>query len=396
MFRLSICLLVFFCLCQSAPAQEPDSLKQVDIRYTPKGFQFTTGEGKFRLQLQSRLQFRFATPGDQDPLTFDEFDAERRNIFKINRARLKVGGHAFQPWLKYYWEYELSQGNLLDFRIMIEKWSFFKVKLGQWKTDYSRERSISSGSQQMVDRSIVNRPFTLDRQQGIAFYGRLNPGGVFDLNYWLSVLTGNGRGSSINDDKHLMYAGRLQWNIFGKEVPYTNSDIDWSPEPVAGLTFATATNRSQYTRFSQAGGGSLEGYEEGLPGQFRVNQWMIESAFFFNGFSWAQEFHHKVINDLVNNTSNTLIGNYFQVGYFLKRIIPWMPRYTELAFRYAFYNPDLNRESTTEQEIGVAVNHFFNGHRNKLTVEMTRFILDQNANFDVDGTRFRVQWDISL
>jgi hypothetical protein len=103
-----------------------------------------------------------------------------------------------------------------------------------------------------------------------------------------------------------------------------------------------------------------------------------------------------VINDLVNNTSNTLIGNYFQVGYFLKRIIPWMPRYTELAFRYGFYNPDLNRESTTEQEIGIAVNHFFNGHRNKLTVEFTRFIFDRDANFEVDGTRFRVQWDISL
>jgi len=389
---------LFTCLLISnmISAQDTDTTRRVSIDYTKKGFQFATSDNNYLLHIQSRLQFRFATPGDQNPLTFDDFDDERRNIFKINRARLKVGGHAYRPWLKYYWEYEIGQSNLLDFRVMIEKWPFLNLKFGQWKVDYSRERSISSGEQQMVDRSIINRAFTLDRQQGVAIYGRLNPGGVFDLNYWLSILTGNGRGSTTNDDNHLMYSGRLQWNIFGKQMPMTNSDIDWSSVPVAALTFSAATNQSEYTRFSQAGGGSLEGFEEGEPGQYRVNQWMVESAFFFNGFSWAQEFHHKEINDLLNGTSSTLVGNYFQIGYFLKRIIPWMPRFTELAFRYAFYNPDLNRENSTEQEIGVAVNHFFNGHRNKLTVEFTNFIFDSNSFNTVDGSRFRVQWDISL
>ena len=102
-------------------------------------------------------------------------------MLKINRARLKVGGHAFQPWLKYYWEYELSQSNLLDFRIEIEKWRWLSFKAGQWKVEYTRERRISSGEQQMIDRSIINRPFTLDRQQGIELYGRLKGKGVADL-----------------------------------------------------------------------------------------------------------------------------------------------------------------------------------------------------------------------
>ncbi len=396
MRRAFLKMIFFLILPVGLYAQEKDTVRAIDIQYTSQGFQFTTSDQNYRLQIQSRLQFRFATPGDQNPLTFDDFQAERRTIFKINRARLKIGGHAYRPWLKYYWEYELSQGNLLDFRVMIEKWTFLKIKAGQWKVDYSRERSISSGKQQMVDRSIINRPFTLDRQMGIAFYGRINPGGVFDMNYWISILTGTGRGSTDNDDNNLMYVGRLQWNIFGIEMPFTNSDLDRSEEPVASLSFATATNRSQYTRFSQAGGGSLEGFEEGVPGQFRVNQWMIESAFMYNGFSWAQEFHHKEINDLINNTSSTLIGNYFQLGYFLQQIIPWMPRYTELAIRYAFYNPDINRESITEQELGIAINHFFKGHRNKLTAELTHFIFDRNSPNEVDDFRFRIQWEISF
>ena len=47
--------------------------------------------------------------------------------------------------------------------MMIEKWDFFKIKIGQWKAYYNRERIISSGKQQMTDRSIITRPFTLDR-----------------------------------------------------------------------------------------------------------------------------------------------------------------------------------------------------------------------------------------
>ena len=142
--------------------------------------------------LHQRFQFRFATPSDQDPVSFDDYSNEKQREFKINRARLKVGGHAFQPWLKYYWEYELSQSNLLDFRIMVEKWKWLSLKVGQWKVEFSRERFISSGEQQMMDRSFINRPFTVDRQQGIELNGHLKAAGLADFNYWVAALTGTG------------------------------------------------------------------------------------------------------------------------------------------------------------------------------------------------------------
>ena len=142
--------------------------------------------------LHQRFQFRFATPSDQDPVSFDDYSNEKQREFKINRARLKVGGHAFQPWLKYYWEYELSQSNLLDFRIMVEKWKWLSLKVGQWKVEFSRERFISSGEQQMMDRSFINRPFKVDRQQGIELYGHLKAAGLADFNYWVAALTGTG------------------------------------------------------------------------------------------------------------------------------------------------------------------------------------------------------------
>ncbi|HLV39531.1 MAG TPA: hypothetical protein VKY47_08770, partial [Xanthomarina sp.] len=113
---------MLFCFINQVIAQT-DSItpRKITTEYTDKGFAFSTWDNNYLLHIESRLQFRFATPNDQNPLTLDDFYGDNQTTFKINRARLKIGGHAYQPWLKYYFEYELAQGNLLDFRIMIER-----------------------------------------------------------------------------------------------------------------------------------------------------------------------------------------------------------------------------------------------------------------------------------
>jgi phosphate-selective porin len=245
-------------------------------------------------------------------------------VFKINRARLKVGGYAFQPWLKYYWEYELAQSNLLDFRIMIEKWRWLNFKVGQWKVEFTRERFISSGEQQMVERSLINRPFTIDRQQGITVYGHLKGTGLADFNYWVAALTGDGRGQVENDDNHLMYFGRWQWNFLGRSLPFEGSDLEIHEKPTGIVAIAAVMNRSPYTRFSQAGGGSLEGFENGQAVQYRVNQLNFETAFMFKGFSWQSEMHWKEIIDKLDNDQTTMLsGYYLQMGYFFHQSFSW-------------------------------------------------------------------------
>ncbi|GGZ69535.1 OprO/OprP family phosphate-selective porin [Algibacter mikhailovii] len=371
--------------------------KKIDIEYTNKGFQFKTVDNKHLLHIESRLQFRFATPGDQNPLNYDDIYATDNTVFKINRARLKIGGHAFQPYLKYYFEYELAQGNLLDFRMMFNKWKAFNIKVGQWKTYYNRERVISSGKQQMVERSIITRPFTLDRQQGIEFSGRIFEGSLADITYHMSILTGSGRGASENDDNHLMYVGRLQWNFLGREVSMSGSDLDYCLKPEALIALAAATNTSPYTRFSQDGGGQLDGFEPGVTGQYEVNQFMIETAFKYKGFSWQSELHSKEIIDHVNLKTTQLNGSYFQAGYFFSNLIPVVPKSLEVAGRFASYNPNADITKNLEQEYALAFNWFFKGgHRNKLSAEFTYFALQSDTIEGDSGLRFRIQWDISL
>ncbi|WP_186758283.1 OprO/OprP family phosphate-selective porin [Echinicola salinicaeni] len=401
--RKAVALFVLVCTitvsAKAVQSHENDSTK-VDVQYTSKGFQFTSPDNKYRLQIGGRLQFRYAYPGDQDPITFDDFEVQTRNIFKINRARLKVGGFAHQPWLKYYFEYELGANRLLNFEVKVEKWQWFNFKVGQWKIDYSRERSISSGKQQMLERSIINRPFTLDRQQGVSAYGRIDQGNLLDFNYSLSVLTGNGRGARDNDDHHLMYVGKVYWNFLGDGVDFSGSDLNYFTTPQASIAAAGATNTSKYTRFSSGGGGDLEGYEDiGQPGQYQVDQYVLESAFEYKGFSWQSEYHRKRIKDTRGwSADHHLVGYYGQAGYVLNHQKGQQENpLFELAGRYAYYQPDKAIPRNTTEEYALALNVFFADHRSKLTTDVTYFDFDRaSVNRRASSWRFRIQYDFSF
>lgn len=374
-----------------------DSLPKWNIGYSSKGFELKSSDNLYKLQIQSRLQFRFATPDDQDPITFDDYDEDGTHLFKINRARLKVGGNAYKTWLKYYWEYDMVNSNLLDFRVMVEKWKWLSLKFGQWKLEYSRERRISSGEQQLVDRSIINRPFTVDRQQGVELYGRLDGKSLLDFSYWAAVLTGTGRGNNSNDDGHFMYFGRLQWNPLGEDMGFESSDMDHHGKPAAIIAIAGVTNRSPYTRFSSSGGGELLGFEDAENGQYRVEQYNLETAFVYKGITWQSEWHHKKIIDMHNDVPDRLLkGYYLQAGYYPQGDIPWWPKPLEIAARYSSYIPDSYLDQDHQDELSCALNWFFRGHKNKLTAEVSHFDYEQFDRQVDRKWRFRVQWEVSF
>ncbi|RKD90001.1 porin [Mangrovibacterium diazotrophicum] len=380
-----------------ALAQESEPVKNWKLNYGSKGFEIKSTDGNYKLQFQSRFQFRFAYPYDSDPVAIEDFNADSNPVFKLNRARLKVGGNAYKPWLKFYWEYDLGKSYLLDYRVMVEPWEGLKLKVGQWKVEYSRERHISSGDQQLMDRSIINQAFTVDRQQGVEIYGRLRDHGAVDFNYWLAALTGTGRGNTANDDRHLMYFGRVQWNLLGEDIGFESSDLDFRQKPAAIIAVAGVTNRSPYTRFSSSGGGSLEGFDEEENGQYRVKQVNFETAFAYNGFAWQSEYHLKDITDKRNNDASTsLRGFYVQAGYLAAAALDWWPEPLEIAARYARYTPDTDLDHTFESEKSLAFNWFFREHKNKLTMEFSQFRYELANNASGDEFRFRLQWDISF
>ncbi len=391
----------------------------VKVGYGKKGLEFSTRDGRYLTQIQWRLQFRYSWPFDRPPRTFTQFNTlTNTSSFAIRRARIKVGGHGFQPWLKYYFEYDWPSARLLDWRLMIEKYKWLQLRLGQWKINYNRERVDSSGKQQFVERSIVNRQFTLDRQIGVMLYGHLFRGTLADSWYYAGVFTGEGRGDNTNSDSNMMYMVRGQWNFFGRDLQFSQSDVEFHEKPAGSVAVGYATDISPFTRFSGSGGRQLDGFPPGpdtpgATGQYRIDQYMYEVAAKYRGFSLQHEYHWKQIknsavpegtpaippaipgNAATPGFKTITMGSYVQVGYFPHYLIKSIPQPLELAFRWAFVDPNIDIGNDTETETMGVVNWFFAGHRNKLTADFSRLALAQPGD-DQDEFRVRLQWDISF
>ncbi|NEN23920.1 porin [Cryomorpha ignava] len=392
---VSIFLFLLYCTCTAHVLRAQDS-SDVKLSYGKKGFELATDDDNYKLQIQARFQFRYATPYDIDPVNHIQLMQPARQIAEINRARLKIGGNAYKPYLKYYFEYELKRGALLDFRVMFEKWDWLKFKVGQWKIEYTRERLISSGKQSLVDRSLINQYFTLDRQQGVTIYGNVGNHRLANFSYWAAVLTGSGRSATENPTNDLMYHARLQWNFCGKEMIMEGSDTEFHQKGIGAIALAGATYKGPYNLFSSNGGANIYNVPDSITPFYDVSQLNLETAYMKRGFAWQSETHLKIIDDQANNTTSNLAGTYFQAGYFFHQLFPKFPEKMEIAGRYTIFTPHIDTRDVIHNEYSLAVNYFFKNHLNKLTAEITRFEFD-DPGFGVDGRyRFRVQWDISF
>jgi len=379
-----------------------------------KGFTLSTRDGNWTTALQWRAQTRYTYPLRSDPRQISAFTGEDESTFELRRVRMKIGGHAYRPWLGYYFELDLqptrstgddsasASSRLIDYRITLDRFDQAAIRLGQWKIDYNRERVDSSGRQQFVERSIVNRVFTIDRQMGVQLRGRLFADTGADMRYWAGVFTGEGRGVA-NDDGDMMYMGRLQWNFLGRDLPWRQTDVEYTERPTGSIAFAAATTEGRCTRWSSSGCGNLDGFAapaNARDGQFAVDQMVQELAFKWRGLSVQQEFHWKSVTDRVNGSDNDLTGAYAQAGYFLHHLLPAVPAPLELAFRYAFVDEPnaLDRaQHNFREEFTIGANWFFAGHRNKLSLDVSHLALeDPVLGRDVDEQRLRFQWDVSL
>ncbi|MEE4186554.1 MAG: porin [Gammaproteobacteria bacterium] len=391
-----------------------DEKLPVKASYTDKGFRLETRDGRFQTNLQWRAQWRYNSIEGPDPRQVRNFTDPRTSNFEARRLRMKIGGYGYQPWLKYYFEVDLQpsrevdddsadgSARVFDWRIDITKWDWASLRVGQWKIDLNRERVDSSGRQQFVERSIVNRIFTIDRQVGIQLRGRVLKDTPAEFRYYVGAFNGEGRGVA-NPDGNAMWMGRLQWNFLGRDLEWRQTDVEYTELPTGSLAFAGSTNTGKCTRWSSEGCGNLDGFTpvgSADPDQFKVDQTVQELAFKWRGFSLQQEYHRKIVADRTQLTKNSLTGGYIQSGYFFHYLLEPVPKPLELAMRYAFVDEpnatDRNLENE-RNEFSLVANWFFSGHNNKLTLDYSYLTLnDRFLNQREAENRMRLQWDISF
>ncbi|MCA9482147.1 MAG: porin [Nitrospina sp.] len=395
----------------------------VRLSYGSKGFRLETGNGLFQTNLAWRAQMRFTGLEEGDPRRMGDFGPDDDvHTFETRRVRMKIGGHGYKPWIKYYFEVDLqpmadccggdqsrdSRTRVIDWRIDVQPWEWFGIRVGQWKINYNRERVDSSGKQQFVERSIVNRQFTIDRQIGVMAQGHLFKGTLADMRYYAGVFNGEGKGV-YNPDDNFMYMGRIQWNFLGRDLKWKQSDVSRHKKPTGSLAFAAAQNNGVCTRWSSSGCGNLDEFtDEGAaaPEQFNIRQYVQEFAFKWNGLSIQEEYHWKRVHDTGQQYIRYMEGAYAQVGYFFNELVSFVPPQLEVAFRYAFVDePDTNFDpygntphyQNHRNEFTGAINWFVADHNNKITVDASLLTLDNNrTGFEDEEARVRVQWDITF
>lgn len=390
------CLAAFCCIVAPgrANAGDPESGPKVErFSYGKQGLQFDDGTGDNFLWFGVRLQTR----GANEEVTQDDLPGAPTNTnseLGLNRGRLKLGGHLVSPRFTIYSEYDFVDNRLLDLRATYEFTDWLSIRIGQWKSEFNRERIDSSGKQQFVERSVATPWFTIDRQKGVMASGRVASETPGDTSYWFGRLSGAGRGGDTSDADGLWLA-RVQWNFLGRVLGFSQSATSRPAKPVGSVAVAAVSGKSAYTAFSSGGGGQLPGFDNGDPDQYRIEQVMIETAYQHRGFSWQQEFHWKEVLDRASGQRRRLVGGYAQAGVFVSEWVESLPEPLEFALRFARVDPDRDVAGDAEKEFTLGSNWFFNGHRNKLSLDLSHVVRLQAPETDTSN-RVRLQWDWSF
>ncbi|AFM14282.1 porin [Turneriella parva] len=390
-------------------AEKADKLP-LGVTYGDKGLTFDTGDGKFGLTMQHRLQFRYAYPFDADPRTLTDLDAEGHS-FLVRRARFKVNGYAYKKWLKYNMQYDWSQPVLRDFSIDVARFSWATLRIGRAKVLYNDERVASSGRQQFVNRSILNDVFTVDRQQGVQLIGRVLENTPADFNYMVGVFSGRGVGERLNDDASMMYAARLQWNAVGDPIEWSQSDDKYTQRLNLNIAFGAATNKSNCTAFETDAVSCrrLPGSNYPPPastpgaqaGMFKVDQGVFEIRSVYKGLYFKHESHVKRVIDQSVTTNAwprdaEMWGALVQLGYFPHAVIDWVPSELEVAGRVAWVDPNIAVSGNNQNEYTGILNWFANSHNNKISFEVSQLVLQNPAGGNSTEQRYRSQWEFSF
>jgi len=133
----------------------------------------------------------------------------------IRRARIKGKGYVFSPKIKYKFEYDLAHGQVLD---AVIKWNFagnWTIWFGQTKLPGNLERMFSSQKLQLVDRSLLNAKFTLDRDAGFQLRHHFTIGKTFLIREVVAISQGEGLNQK-NYSSGYAYTGRIELLPFGK------------------------------------------------------------------------------------------------------------------------------------------------------------------------------------
>ena len=362
-------------------------------------FNLVGQDSTWTMKIGARFQF-LATSDWED-------GQSNESNFLIRRARLKFDGFAFSPKLQYKLELGLSNRDMSGVseftrntpRYVMDaviKWNFFEnfvLWVGQTKLPGNRERVISSGDLQMVDRSLVNSRFNIDRDIGFQLRHHFYLSKNFLVREIFSFSQGEGRNVTEGNLGGHQYTGRLEFLPFNKftgKGDYLGSDIkrEQTPKLSVGITY-DFNNNAVRNRSNQ---GSYMFNDVGVY-ETNITTLFIDTMFKYKGFSLEAEYANRDAKDpFAKNSDGTLTGDEVQVGNGINIQAGYLFQNNwELSGR--FTNITLDQDVTgkgTEDMYTLGLSRFIVGHKLKVQSDLS-LLKVENSN---DQLMFRVQMDL--
>jgi hypothetical protein len=373
---------------------------------------FVAKDSTFSIKFAPRFQVRYNSTWNHNG---DLYESAEQN-FLVRRSRLKFDGFAYSPKLRYKIELGLSNrdmsgGNdfnrntpryILDAIIMWEFAKNWELWAGQTKLPGNIERVVSSGDLQLIDRSLLNSRFTLDRDMGIQIRHKTNLGGDFLMREKFSLSQGEGRNVTEGNEGGLQYTGRIELLPFGtfkSKGDYTQSDLkrEESPKLMLSMTYNFNHGAVRERGFS----GDYMQYEiddEKLLCEIDQTTVFLDAMYKYNGFSFMGEYAKRTAEDEVAKDDNgdiifdndgkpeyiVLTGNglNLQAGYLFKSNYEIAARFTTLEFETV-----TAKEPTKQYTLGF--NKFVVGHKLKVQSDLSYTSVDGKD----DNIAFRLGFD---
>lgn len=324
----------------------------------------------------------------------------------VRRARLKFGGYALSPKLTYKIELGLSNRDMSGasqytsnapryiFDAVV-KWNFYKnftLWAGQTKLPGNRERVISSGNMQFVDRSMLNKHFNIDRDIGLQLRHHFNLSEKFLVRDMFSISQGEGRNITTGNLGGHQYTARVELLPFGKfegKGDYIGSDLKREQTPklsvAATYNFNDKAVKTKGNQGSYMENDSVEGFFE-----TNVSTVFVDAMFKYKGFSFMGEYANRdASNTIAINTDGTPTGDSVQKGNSLNLQAGYLCQSNwEVAGRYTTVTFNGNGYATNQYTLGVS--KYIVGHKLKVQSDISYETTDNNAS----GLLYRLQLDL--
>lgn len=380
------------------------TLELPSLDYGKEGLVVKHAPSNFTMKTRFRIQTR---------ATYEDFDSESAaqdvNDFQVRRMRLRFDGSALDPRFIYKIQLSFTRGDM-DFdntnypnilRDAVVGWKLFNedsfkstLWFGQTKLPGNRQRVISSGAQELVDRSLLNATFNIDRDMGVQWYNQIGESRPF----WLKLAISNGEGRANNNrNTGLAYTARAEWlplGAFTDDGDYYEGDLAREESAKVSLGVSYQNNR----KTNRVGGQIGKTFVSGVTADMETL--LADFLLKYNGWALSAEYaQRQTDNPFITLSSGADAvfkgsGYHAQLSYIFTN--NWSPiiRYTQVIP----HNDILNFENEkTQYTLGVT--KYLNHHKIKVMGDVTfedekeRTVL-ANANLQNWMARLQLEFGI--